>query len=41
MRDEYSMEIEGFKDYGPRVENGMVIEGTSKVVPGCDYQFTD
>lgn len=41
MRDEYLMNIEGFKDYGPRVENSMVVEGTQKVVPGCDFLFTD
>ena len=41
IKQDYGIDLDKLKDYGPRAENGIVVPGTQKVLDGRDQLFGD
>lgn len=41
MQETYGMDMYGRKEFGPRTPDSYVIPGTSDIVPGLDFHFSD
>ena len=41
LKDDYNIDVEGQKDLGPRTVDSYVVPGSSEILPGTDYHFSD
>ena len=41
MKKDYNVDLESKKGFGPRTPDSYVIPGSSEIVPGVDFHFTD
>ena len=37
----HNIDMESRKDFGPRTDNSYVRQGTSEILPGTDFHFSD
>ena len=41
MEETYGMDMHSRKEFGPRTADSYVIPGSSPIVPGLDFHFSD
>lgn len=41
MKEQHKVDLEGHKEFGPRTADSYVVQGTSEILPGVDYHFSD
>ena len=41
MKEKYNIDLESKKEFGPRTPDSYVKPGTSDILPGIDFHFTD
>ena len=41
MKDEYNIDLDSKKDFGPRTPDSYVKPGSNEILPGVDFHFSD
>ena len=41
MKEKHNIDLDSKKEFGPRTPDSYVKPGTSDIVPGIDFHFTD